>query len=160
MKKQKISFDLMVYETKDELEQKDQELMEAAINARNDAYSPYSKFNVGAAILLDNGEVVIGNNQENACYPAGLCAERVAIFYASAKYPGTIIRSIAISATSQNYCMDKPAAPCGSCRQVISEYEVKQEQPIAIILMGETGEVLKCQSISDILPLAFNKSFL
>ncbi|GGW24121.1 cytidine deaminase [Arenibacter certesii] len=160
MEKRNISFELLVYNSREELEEKDSKLMEAAISARKKAYSPYSNFEVGAAILLGNGEVVQGNNQENACYPAGLCAERVAIYYAAAKYPHVPIVTIAISATSRNYVMDKPAAPCGNCRQSISEYEIKQKAPIAIIMTGETGEVLKCHSVSDILPLAFNSTFL
>ncbi|MDL5513747.1 cytidine deaminase [Arenibacter sp. M-2] len=160
MKLRKIGFDLMVYESVDELEKEDQILMIEAVKARNNAYSPYSKFNVGAAVLLDNDEIVIGNNQENASYPSGLCAERVAIFYASAKFPGIGIKAIAISATSKNFVVDKPAAPCGNCRQSISEYEIKQLRPISIIMSGETGEILKCKSVSDILPLAFSSAFL
>lgn len=150
----------MVYESAQELEQQDQKLLNVAVKARKRAYSPYSKFNVGAAILLENGEIFSGNNQENASYPSGLCAERVAIFYASAKYPGITIKAIAISATSENYVVNKPAAPCGNCRQSISEYEIKQNAPISIVMSGETGQILKCSSISDILPLAFNNSFL
>ncbi|TMM56301.1 cytidine deaminase [Maribacter algarum] len=160
MKKQNIAFELEIYESIDELHEVDQKLMIVAVEARKNAYAPYSNFQVGAALLLENGEVVIGNNQENASYPSGLCAERVAIFQAGAKYPGVVIISIAISATSINYKVDTPAAPCGNCRQSISEYEVKQDQPIQILMMGEVGEVLKCNSIADILPLAFNNSFL
>ena len=160
MEKRKITFEIAVYGSKEELEIEDAQLMGMAIDARKRAYSPYSNFEVGAAVLLDNGEIVEGNNQENACYPAGLCAERVAVFYASSKYPGVPIKTIAISATSKNYVMDRPAAPCGNCRQAISEYEMRQHWPIAIIMSGETGEVLKCHSVSDILPLAFNSSFL
>lgn len=160
MEKRKIAFELLVYETREELGAEDAKLMEIAIAARKNAYSPYSNFEVGAAILLDNGEIVDGNNQENACYPAGLCAERVAVFYASSKYPGVPIKTIAISASSKNHPMDRPAAPCGNCRQAISEYETRQGSPISIIMSGETGEVLKCRSVLDILPLAFNNSFL
>lgn len=160
MKKQSIAFDLLVYESLEELSEADQKLMLLAVEARKNAYAPYSNFQVGAALLLENGEVVIGNNQENACYPAGLCAERVAIFQAGAKYPGIVIKAIAISATSVNYQVDSPAAPCGNCRQSISEYEVKQKQPIQLLMMGEVGEVQKCNSIGDILPLAFTNSFL
>lgn len=160
MEKRKITFELLVYGSMEELGDEDAGLMKNAISARKRAYSPYSNFEVGAAILLGNGEVVEGNNQENACYPAGLCAERVAIFYASSKYPGVPIKTIAISATSKDYVMDRPAAPCGNCRQAISEYEIGQDSPISIIMSGETGEVLKCRSVSDILPLAFNNSFL
>lgn len=160
MKKQNITFELEIYESVDELHEADQKLMLTAVGARKNAYAPYSNFQVGAALLLENGEVVIGNNQENACYPTGLCAERVAIFQAGAKYPGVVIKSIAISATSMNYKVDTPAAPCGGCRQAISEYEVRQKQPIQIFMMGEVGAVLKCSSIGDILPLAFTNSFL
>lgn len=160
MKKRNIAFELLIFESLQELNVADQELMKEAIKAREHAYSPYSKFNVGAALLLENGEVITGSNQENASYPSGLCAERVAIFYASAKFPEVTIKAIAVSAASQNYVVDKPAAPCGNCRQAISEYEIKQQSPIPIIMSGETGEILKCQSVSDILPLAFNSSFL
>jgi len=160
MKKKNIAFEIEIYESLEELFEADKKLMAKAIEARKNAYAPYSNFKVGAALLLENGEVVIGNNQENACFPAGLCAERVAIFQAGAKYPNVVIKSIAISATSMNYKVDTPAAPCGNCRQSISEYEVKQKQPIQILMMGEVGEVLKCNSIGAILPLAFNNSFL
>ncbi|QWX85726.1 cytidine deaminase [Cellulophaga sp. HaHaR_3_176] len=134
--------------------------MISAVEARKNAYAPYSNFQVGAAVLLENGEVVIGSNQENAAYPSGLCAERVAIYHASAKYPNVIIKAVAISATSKNYVVDSPAAPCGNCRQSMIEYEQKQKLPIKILLMGEKGEVLKIDSLLDILPLAFNSSFL
>ncbi|WP_086476645.1 MULTISPECIES: cytidine deaminase [Arenibacter] len=160
MIKKNISFELLVYPSSEDLGEKDRELLKIAVEARKKAYAPYSNFKVGAAILLANGEVVQGNNQENACYPAGLCAERVAIYYAAAKYPNVPILSIAISATSTTYVMDTPAAPCGNCRQSISEYEIKQKTPISLIMTGETGEVLKCHSVADILPLPFNSSFL
>lgn len=160
MRKQNIGFELLVFDTLEELCDEDHKLMTAAIEARKKAYAPYSKFQVGAAVLLENGEIVMGNNQENASYPSGLCAERVAIFYAGANFPNVIIKSIAISATSMNYVVDKPAAPCGNCRQAMSEYEVKQKQPIPLLMMGEAGEVLKCNSIAEILPLAFDSSFL
>lgn len=160
MKKKQITFNLIIFESIDELSLKEKELMHSAVSVRKDAYAPYSNFQVGAAILLENGEVILGCNQENASYPSGLCAERVAIFYAGAKYPDVSIEAIAISATSKKYIVDTPAAPCGNCRQSISEYEFKQKKPISIFMMGETGEVHKCNSIGDILPLAFNNSFL
>jgi cytidine deaminase len=160
MEKRNIAFEVSVYEKLNELNGQDHDLMKKAILTRKDAYAPYSGFQVGAALLLENGEVIIGNNQENAAYPSGLCAERVAIFYAGSKYPGIKIVSIAISAKSQNHVVDKPAAPCGSCRQVISEYEFKQNCPIELLLMGETGEIIKCNSLSDLLPLGFNSSYL
>ncbi|MBD0778615.1 cytidine deaminase [Maribacter sp. ANRC-HE7] len=160
MRKKTISFELQVFEAMDELDPEDKKLLQSAIEARKNAYAPYSKFNVGAAVLLQNGVVVIGNNQENASYPSGLCAERVAVFQAGAKYPGIAIKSIAITAMSENHMVDSPAAPCGNCRQAISEYEFRQNEPISILMMGEKGEVIKCNSLSDILPLGFNNTYL
>ena len=160
MQKRKIAFELETYNSIEELNRVDKKLMLEAVEARKNAYAPYSNFQVGAALLLESGEIVIGNNQENASYPSGLCAERVAIFQAGAKYPNVVIKAIAISATSMNYQVNAPAAPCGNCRQAMSEYEVKQKQPIQLLMMGEVGQVLKCNSIGDILPLAFNNSFL
>ena len=135
-------------------------LMQQAIETRKKAYAPYSKFRVGAAILLDNGQIIEGSNQENAAYPSGLCAERVAIFYAGAKYPDAKIVKMAISATSDNFVSKTPIPPCGSCRQSISEYEQKQQTSIEIYFMGEEGEVYKSNSISDLLPFSFTGAFL
>ncbi len=160
MKKQKIAFELTVFENFHELSSEEQNLMTSARSARKKAYAPYSSFQVGAAVLLENGEIITGNNQENASYPSGLCAERVAVFYAGANFPNVPIKAIAISATSKHHVVDQPAAPCGNCRQAISEYEVKQKQPIKILMMGETGQILKCNAMSDILPLAFNSTYL
>ncbi len=160
MKKKRIGFELSIFENPEELSQIEQKLLREAEQARENAYSPYSNFKVGAAVLLDNGETVIGNNQENASYPSGLCAERVAVFQAGAKYPGVPIKAIAISATSKDYVVDSPAAPCGNCRQSIIEYEQRQKTPISLMLRGETGPIHKCASMADILPLAFSSSFL
>ncbi len=160
MQKKKISFDLSIYQSPEELEQKLQELLQAAEKSRADAYAPYSNFMVGAAVLLENGETVIGNNQENASYPSGLCAERVAVFQAGARYPDITIIAIAISSGSTKFSVDKPAAPCGNCRQAIAEYELKQDRPITIILRGGEGPVYKIDSIADILPLTFGNSYL
>lgn len=156
----KISFDIHIYSMLKELNDEDRTLMESAIQARKKAYAPYSNFNVGAALLLENGEVVHGNNQENASYPSGLCAERVAVFYAGAQFPGVKMRAIAISAASKHYEVAQPAAPCGNCRQSISEYEFKQGTPVKLLLMGETGHIIACSSLADLLPLGFNSSFL
>ena len=126
MKEINISTQLQVYDDSSELTEDIQSLMKAAVKARENAYAPYSKFNVGAALLLDNGEVVIGSNQENASYPSGLCAERTAVYYAGAKYPNSKIIKMAITASSQNQITDSPIPPCGACRQSISEYEIKK----------------------------------
>ncbi|MDF0709003.1 MAG: cytidine deaminase [Bacteroidota bacterium] len=160
MEKRKIGFELLVFEDEKELSQNEQKLLREAMEAKENAYAPYSKFKVGAAVLLDNGEVVIGNNQENSSYPSGLCAERVAVFQAGAKYPGVTIKTIAITASSANHEVQEPAAPCGNCRQSIIEYEQKQGSSISLLLRSEKGPIYKCNSVSDILPLAFNSSFL
>ncbi|TLP78778.1 cytidine deaminase [Maribacter sp. ACAM166] len=156
----KISFDVTIYDSFDELSEGDKLLMSAAVSARKRAYAPYSNFFVGASILLENDEIIEGNNQENASYPSGLCAERVAVFYAGANFPGVQIKTIAISAAALNHEVSEPAAPCGNCRQAISEYEFKQAKPIKILLMGETGGVIECDSVADLLPLGFNSSYL
>jgi len=160
MKKLKINTNFTVYKQLSDLPSAVFSLMETAIKARNNAYSPYSKFNVGAAILLANGKVVIGSNQENAAYPTGLCAERVAIFQAGTLYPDTTIKTIAITATSQLHKVASPIPPCGSCRQAIFEYESKQNNDIEIYFMGEEGEIMKSDSVSNLLPLSFNKKHL
>ena len=156
----KISFDISIYDSMEELAPEDKLLMLEAIAARKNAYAPYSNFRVGAAVKMENGETVIGSNQENASYPSGLCAERVAIFHAGAKFPGVAVKTIAITATSDTYQVSVPAAPCGNCRQAIFEYEFKQKQPIRILLMGEKGSVIVCRAIEDLLPLGFNSTFL
>lgn len=160
MKKITISAELDLFNSVEELPKEVQDLMEQAFEAREKSYSPYSNFKVGAAILLENGEVICGSNQENASYPAGLCAERTAIFYAGAKYPNVRIQKIALSARALNHIVETPTPPCGSCRQAIAEYEVRQEQPIEIYFMGEKGKVVKARSVSDLLPLIFDKSYL
>ncbi|WP_269241572.1 cytidine deaminase [Flavobacterium limnophilum] len=137
-----------------------QNLMEQAVAVRKNAYAPYSKFRVGAALLLDNGKIVLGSNQENAAYPSGLCAERVAIFQSGALYPDAKILKMAISAASDTNKTTAPIPPCGSCRQSIAEYEIKQETPIEIYFMGEIGLIYKSASLKNLLPFMFDKKFL
>ena len=137
-----------------------QELMMQAVAVRKNAYAPYSKFRVGVAILLDNGKIVLGSNQENAAYPSGLCAERVAIFHAGAIYPDAKILKMAITAASDTNQTTTPIPPCGSCRQSIAEYEIKQETPIEIYFMGEIGIIYKSDSLKNLLPFMFDKKFL
>ncbi|WOD44414.1 cytidine deaminase [Hwangdonia lutea] len=160
MKEVKIESTLYVFEDLSEVPKDVITLMNKAIEAREKAYAPYSKFNVGAAILLDNNEIIIGNNQENASYPSGLCAERTAIYYAGAKYPEAKIIRMAITAGSKKNKTTSPIPPCGACRQAIVEYEVKQHYPIEIYFMGETGKVVKSDSLANLLPLVFDKSVL
>ena len=134
--------------------------MNKAQEARESAYAPYSNFRVGVAIRLESGEIVIGNNQENAAYPSGLCAERVAIFYVGAAYPNEKIVEIAITARSQNQILDQPIGPCGACRQSMLEYEQKQNSSIPVYFTGETGSIIKVESIKDFLPFGFDATYL
>ena len=160
MKEIMITSKINVFESIEELPQMEQNLMNRAIEIRKNAYAPYSKFRVGAAILLDNGEIVVGSNQENAAYPSGLCAERVAIFHAGAVYPEAAILKIAITAASDNNSTAIPVPPCGACRQSIAEYEIRQNTPIKIYYMGETGEIHQSDSLKNLLPFMFDNKLL
>lgn len=160
MKEVKVSSVLEVFDDLTELPNQIQELMKKAQEARKKAYAPYSNFQVGAALLLENDEIVIGSNQENASYPSGLCAERTAIYYAGARFPDTRILKLAISAGSKIKPSEKPIPPCGACRQAIAEYEIKQDFPIEIYFMGETGKVAKSASLKNLLPFLFDNSLL
>lgn len=160
IKKIEITASFSVFSSVDDLPNDVQELMKQAVEVRKNAYAPYSNFKVGCAILLDNDKIVVGSNQENAAYPSGLCAERVAIFQSGAVYPEAKILKMAITAASENTQVNQPIPPCGACRQSISEYEVKQETPIEIYFMGETGEVYKSDSLKNLLPLRFDKKAL
>jgi cytidine deaminase len=160
MKEIQLETKLSVFESFEELSQSEQDYMFQAIEIRKKAYAPYSKFQVGAAIVLDNGMVLQGSNQENAAYPSGLCAERVVIFYAGANYPNNKIVKLFISATPSDRDSTNPIPPCGSCRQAIAEYEIKQDLPIEIYFMGAKGEVYKSDSLKNLLPFMFDKSNL
>jgi cytidine deaminase len=155
-----ISTQFSVFESTEHLPSDIQNLMTQAVSVRKNAYSPYSKFRVGAALLLDNGKIVLGSNQENAAYPSGLCAERVAVFQAGSIYPNAKILKIAITAASDNNQTKSPIPPCGSCRQSIAEYEIKQDFPIEIYFMGEIGVIYKSDSLKNLLPFMFDKNFL
>jgi cytidine deaminase len=160
MKNVEIISRLTEYESNKELNADDRNLLDAAKSTLNNAYAPYSKFHVGAAVLLENGEVITGNNQENASYPIGLCAERVAIFAAGANFPGVKIKAIAISAKSEYFEIDKPVPPCGACRQAIAEYEHRYQKPIRIIMSGESGKVMTAENIGTLLPFQFTSDDL
>ena len=138
----------------DELDDKDRILVETAMAATDNSYSPYSKFKVGAAIRLDDGTIIKGANQENAAFPSGLCAERSAIFGAQSNYPEQAIITLAIAARNENGFLKSPISPCGACRQVILEMEDRYKQPVRILLYGETG-IYCFGSIKDLLPFSF-----
>lgn len=160
MRELNITAKLLIFDSFSDLTIENQKLMQKAIEVRQNAYAPYSKFKVGAAILLDNNQIVVGSNQENAAYPSGLCAERVAIFHAGAVYPNAKILKMAITAGATESVTSKPIPPCGGCRQSIFEYEFKQDAPIELLFMGETGEIYQSNSIENLLPLTFDKNFL
>ncbi|WP_348799326.1 cytidine deaminase [Flavobacterium adhaerens] len=160
MKELTITSKINIFNTINELPQLDQELMEKAIEIRKKAYAPYSKFKVGAAILLDNGKIIFGSNQENGAYPSGLCAERVAIFQAGTLYPEVKILKIMITAASDSNTTTTPVPPCGACRQSIAEYEIKQNTSIEIYYMGEKGEIHRSESLKNLLPFMFDNKLL
>ena len=130
-------------------------LIEKAYEASKDAYAPYSNFRVGAAVLLADRTIVKGNNQENIAYPSGLCAERVALFYAGANYPNTVVKTIVVLAQGDLVAADECVSPCGSCRQVIAESESRQNEAIRIILVAQDGKTWIFNSIKDILVFPF-----
>ena len=160
MKNISITTQFSVFDSIQELPLDVQNLMAEAVAIRKTAYAPYSNFRVGAALLLDNGKIVLGSNQENAAYPSGLCAERVAIFHSGAIYLEAKILKMAITAASDTNKTTAPIPPCGSCRQSMAEYEIKQETPIEIYFMGEIGPIYKSASLKNLLPLMFDKKFL
>jgi cytidine deaminase len=160
MREVTISSIVNEYDTLEELQSDDQELVMLAHKSAADAYAPYSGFRVGAAVRLDNGEIITGNNQENAAYPSGICAERVALFYANSRYPGSSIISIAIFALKHDgKSVDSPVYPCGSCRQVILETAIRYGVEPKLIFAGQ-NKIQTVGSIKDILPLFFDKGAL
>lgn len=157
MKNITINISVNVYDY-EELTEEDRALINEAQQATYRSYAPYSLFNVGAALKLNDGTIVTGSNQENAAYPATLCAERTAIFYANSKYPNQPVKALAIAARNKSGAFtDNPIAPCGVCRQVINETERRFKQPIRILLYGQQG-VYAVNTIQDLLPLQFNES--
>jgi cytidine deaminase len=160
MKNIEIKTPIVIYDGLQELPDESRLLMEQAMTTKNSAYAPYSKFKVGAAVLLGNGKMVTGNNQENAAYPSGMCAERIAFWNAATLYPNEIIVKLAITASSSSHTLKEPVAPCGACRQTLLEYELNQEQVVEVYLMGEEGKIIKVHALVDLLPIAFDRSFL
>lgn len=143
------------YASIEELQPQDRLLAEAAVEAVALSYAPYSNFNVGAAVQFEDGEIVKGANQENAAYPSGLCAERTALFYASASRPDKAMTAIAIAAGQNGHICESPATPCGACRQVMAQYQSKGGMPMAVLLVG-ASKVWKFEKVDDLLPLIFD----
>lgn len=154
---QHLTFSYRVAPLPKALSTQDQELVFAAKAAMSRAYAPYSKFQVGASLLLKSGLIIEGNNQENIAYPSGLCAERVALFYAGANYPNDAILKICIVAEGDLMPKGALLSPCGSCRQVMLESEVRQASPIEVLLIQRSGEVIILDSVQNLLPFGFCK---
>lgn len=155
MKKESVSFNITVFDSIDELNEQDAMLLKEARKVTQFAYAPYSNFQVGAFAKLENGKTVSGTNQENASFPAGICAERTLMSTASSLYPGVAIETIAISYNNVNGKSDTPVSPCGICRQSFVEFSDRTQKPIRIILSGREGEVQVIENARDLLPLVF-----
>ena len=144
----------------EELDKSDRQLIEAAKAASEKSYAIYSHFNVGAAVRLVDGTIITGNNQENAAYPSGLCAERTTLFYTNANYPDTAVECLAIAARTGGHFIAEPISPCGACRQVILETEKRYGYAIRILLYGEKETIIVEEGIKALLPLSFGSEFL
>ena len=143
----------------EECSETEKKLIEAAKRATKNAYVPYSDFRVGAAVLLENGEIMWGNNQENAAYPSGLCAERTTVFFANANYPDLKITAIAVAAYNKGRFTKDAITPCGACRQVLLEIENRYQTPMKILMYSDEG-VYVVDSIKDLLPMSFGDEML
>ena len=153
--KKELNIQYEEYPSREELNADDRSLLEAAVEAVKGSYAPYSHFNVGAAVRLADGTVVKGANQENAAYPSGLCAERTAMFAASANNPGVPFEALAVVCSRDGELMPNPGSPCGACRQVMAQYEREAGKPLRIIL-GSGKTILAFNGVESIMPFVFN----
>ena len=160
MKKITLETTVEVFEHQDQLPENFYRLLKMAHEAVKSAYAPYSNFFVGAALLLENGEIVKGANQENAAYSMCLCAERVALAAAASKFNGIPVKAIAVTAKSNKNKIDQPISPCGACRQSLCESEFQHQTDIQVILQGEAGPIYVFQSAKDLLPFSFDGTYL
>jgi len=159
MKEINLTTKITVY-SYEECTEIEKNLIDAAKQATSNAYAPYSHFHVGAALLLENGKIITGNNQENAAYPSGLCAERTAVFYANAQFPNQKIEAMAVAAFYKGEFTHDLISPCGSCRQVLLEVESRYNSPVKILLYNSNNEVYVAESMSSLMPLSFTKKAL
>ncbi|MDR1878277.1 MAG: cytidine deaminase [Bacteroidales bacterium] len=160
MEKRNIAIHYFVFRSIDELADADRSLLEKAEEASRNAYTPYSGFSVGAAVLLDNEEIITANNQENASYPQGLCAERTALFYAMAQHPNRKVKAIAVYGYHRKHKLKGCVSPCGGCRQVMLECEQRGKEKMRILLSGYSGEITVIEGVEQLLPLQFSGDFL
>lgn len=156
MKKEQFILPYSVCESMAELKEQDADLLRHARSAVQKAYAPYSGFKVGAAVRMANGEVVTGCNIENAAYPSGLCAERVALFRAQAQFPGVAAESLAITAVSPDFELNTPVAPCGGCRQVMAEVERRYKHSLRILCQGQKGPIFIFDNAETLMPFIFD----
>jgi len=160
MKHVSLNLHYLVYDLPGDLHTADQELLKSATDAISNAYAPYSGYKVGAAVLLENGQIIQGNNQENVAYPSGICAERVALFYAASKFPDVAVKALAVTATAEEFEITDPVTPCGSCLQVMAEAEIRFRNSIKVIMHGETGKIYVVEGVNNLLPLMFHANEL
>jgi cytidine deaminase len=156
----KFEFDYEEFDTKQEMQAADLELLNAAYTAVETAFAPYSKFKVGAAARLSNGQIILGSNQESASYPVGICAERTLLNSIGSQHPKETITAMAISYIPNGVASDHPLSPCGMCRQSLLDYELRYKAPIKLILAGQTGKIMIIPSADYILPFGFTGSIL
>ena len=155
MTNKEIKIAYIEYESLDQLGPDDRQLADAAIEAVSRSYAPYSNFNVGAAVMFEDGEIIKGANQENAAYPSGLCAERTALFYAGASRPDKPMAALAIVAGQDGEICKRPVTPCGACRQVMIQYQIKSGRPMKVLLVGSES-IWEFEKVEDLLPFVFD----
>jgi cytidine deaminase len=160
LKHTSLHIPLMIFQDFTTLDPSDAKLLESAREATGHAYAPYSKFRVGAAVQLMNGQIISGSNQENASFPAGICAERVVLSAVSATFPGIAVISLALTYINESATSNRPISPCGICRQTLAEYEQRFNHPIRLILSGISGEIFIINRATDLLPFAFSSQEL
>ncbi len=160
MRKEIIPLEVIFFDSASEMNSDDNQLLSKAADAAKRAYAPYSEFQVGSAVRLANGKIIQGNNQENAAYPSGLCAERVALFYAAAEYPDVAVEALAITVYTHTSKVKNPVPPCGACRQVMAESENRFKHNMRVIMQGESGPVLVVENMKTLLPFTFLDEYL
>ena len=155
--KQSFTFNYQLFSNWTDLPEQEQRLVDKAYEAMENAYAPYSEFKVGACALMDDGSFILGNNQENAAFPSGICAERVALFYAGANFPNKKVLTLCIVAKGELMPASQLLSPCGGCRQVMLESENRQKQPIRVILVNQDGRTMVLDSVIRLLPFGFGR---
>ena len=155
--KESFTFNYQLFSNWTDLPEQEQRLVDKAYEAMENAYAPYSEFKVGACALMDDGSFILGNNQENAAFPSGICAERVALFYAGANFPNKKVLTLCIVAKGELMPASQLLSPCGGCRQVMLESENRQKQPMRVILVNQDGSTMVLDSVIQLLPFGFGR---